>query len=392
MKLVEKHIIKRNHPFFKELDEVCLKSKNLYNSILYIWRQSFTKGEKITLTQIYFQIRSTPQFKTLPQNVAAQVFLQFGQVINSFFKALASYKVNPSKFTGRPKLPNYKDTIKGRNIAVYNKRVLPQKQFRKDGKVRLTGLNVVFPSKVKPTQVRIVPRNDCYHIELIYNRDCKEEVKSENFAGLDLGVNNLATLSFNNSPGVIVNGKPVKSINQFYNKKRAKLQSKNKKSKALTKLTNKRNNKIKDYLHKASRFITNQLVSKNISTLVIGLNKMWKQDVNIGAKNNQNFVNIPHSQFIQMIKYKCELEGIKVVITEESYTSKCSFLDNEEIKKHKEYSGKREKRGLFKSANGQLINADLNGSLNILRKVIPNCFTNGIEGLVVSPSVYTVKL
>lgn len=136
----------------------------------------------------------------------------------------------------------------------------------------------------------------------------------------------------------------------------------------------------------------NQLVSKNVSTLVVGKNKNWKQDINIGKKNNQNFVNIPHARFIEMIKYKCELKGISVILTEESYTSKCSFVDSEKICKHSEYLGKREKRGLFVSNKGKRINADLNGSLNILKKVIPNCFANGIEGLVVSPSVFTVKL
>jgi putative transposase len=391
MKLIEKHIVKKSNSFYQELDKVCLNSKNLYNSILYIWRQKFTKDEKITLSEIYLEINKTPQFKQLPQNVSAQVFLQFGQVLNSFFKALASYKKNPEKFTDRPQIPKYKDSVTGRNIAIYNARVLPQREFKKDGEVRLTSLMATFPTKVKPTQVRIVPRNDYYQVELVYNKDCKEEVKSENFAGLDLGVNNLGALSFNNSSGILINGKPIKSINQYYNKQRAKLQSKNKKSKKLTKLTNKRNNKIKDYLHKASRFIVNQLVSKNISTLIIGANKMWKQDANIGKRNNQNFVSIPHAQFIDMIKYKCELEGIKVIITEESYTSKCSFIDFEPIKKHENYIGKREKRGLFVS-EGRKINADLNGSLNILRKVVPNCFTNGIEGLVVSPAVFTVKL
>ena len=155
-------------------------------------------------------------------------------------------------------------------------------------------------------------------------------------------------------------------------------------------LTNKRNNKVKDYLHKASRLLVNQLVSNRVATVVIGHNKEWKQDINIGKSNNQKFVQIPHSVFISMLKYKCELEGITVIVREENYTSKCSFLDNEEICKHEEYLGKRIKRGLFRTASGRLVNADLNGALNILRKEIPNAFGYGIE-VCSTPSVLTVK-
>jgi len=134
----------------------------------------------------------------------------------------------------------------------------------------------------------------------------------------------------------------------------------------------------------------NQLVSKNISKLIIGYNKNWKQDINIGKKNNQNFVNIPYLIYINQLKYKCELEGIEVILNEESYTSKCSFIDLEEICKKNIYDGKRIKRGLFKSKNGTLINADLNGSYNIMRKVVPNVFDKGIEGFVVSPKVISL--
>lgn len=192
----------------------------------------------------------------------------------------------------------------------------------------------------------------------------------------------------------IVNGKPLKSINQFYNKRKANLQSKlknnAKNSKRISSLSLKRNNKINDYLHKSTTFIVNYLVSNNIANLIVGHNKEWKQDINIGKKNNQNFVSIPHSRFKELLKYKCELEGITYIETEESYTSKCSFLDNEEICKHESYKGKRVKRGLFKSNDGTLINADVNGSLNILKKVVGNFNYDPIE-VCSTPSVYTVK-
>lgn len=186
---------------------------------------------------------------------------------------------------------------------------------------------------------------------------------------------------------VFINGRPLKSINQYYNKELARLKSrqevcenKNVNSEKIRTLSYKRYTKIKDYLHKESRRLVNHLVSNNVSRVVIGHNKDLKQDINLGKKNNQNFVQIPFNMFIQMVTYKSQLEGIEVVQREESYTSKCSFLDGEEICKHETYMGNRIKRGLFRSNNGRLINADLNGALNILRKEIPNAFNSyGIE-------------
>jgi len=194
-----------------------------------------------------------------------------------------------------------------------------------------------------------------------------------------LGLNNLMTCyDTKNNNSLIVNGKPVKSINQFYNKKRAYIQSKliknhNKyNSNRLNNLTLKRNNKIQDYLHKSSRFIVNYCVKNDISNLVVGYNKEWKQEINIGKRNNQNFINLPHYKMLYMLEYKCKLEGINFIQNEESYTSKCSALDLETLNKHDNYLGKRVKRGLFITSKGIKINADLNGALNILRKVAPD--------------------
>jgi putative transposase len=192
-------------------------------------------------------------------------------------------------------------------------------------------------------------------------------------------IDNLATIGSNVLRPQIINGKPLKSINQHYNKQKAHLQSilettnkhtNQKSSKRIQSITNNRNNKIKDFLHKASRYIVNHAVSNQINTIVIGYNKGWKQEINIGSKNNQNFVSIPFHTFLTQLQYKTKLEGINVVVHEESYTSKCSFLDNEPLKKHDAYLGKRVKRGLFCSSSGKKINADVNGSLNILRKVV----------------------
>ena len=218
---------------------------------------------------------------------------------------------------------------------------------------------------------------------------------------IDLGLDNLASCSSNVSKSFIINGKPVKSINQYYNKKKANLQSELKikqnknTSKQIQNLTLKRNNKIKDYFHKASRYIVNQLVNQSINTLIIGKNDGWKQETNIGKKNNQNFTQIPHQMFINQLKYKCQLKGINVIEQEESYTSKVSFFDNDFIPVYGQNdelfksSGKRIKRGLYKTKDGLLINADINGSLNIMRKYL-NAVCNEIispanRGLVMNP-------
>lgn len=233
-------------------------------------------------------------------------------------------------------------------------------------------------------------------IEVVYETQERVKKCNSNVASIDLGLNNLATITYNNGDNPeIINGRPLKSMNQYYNKQKAKYQSKlkgnRKTSKRIQILASKRNNKVNDYLHKASRELVNQLVSKDISTLVIGKNVNMKQDINIGKVNNQNFVQLPIMKFADIVKYKCELEGITVIFNEESYTSKCSFFDNEEICKHDEYIGKRIKRGLFRTADGYLINADVNGSYNIMKKAIPNALANGIEGLGVNPIVLTIK-
>ncbi len=178
----------------------------------------------------------------------------------------------------------------------------------------------------------------------------------------------------------------MKSINQFYNKRKAQLQSQvgTRATKRLVRLTNKRNCKVKHYLHVASRRVIDHLVAQGIGTLVIGYNQEWKQRVAIGRVNNQKFVAIPHAQLVAMLTYKAELAGIQVVKQEESYTSKCSFLDGEFPQKRTHYAGRRLRRGLFRASDGRLINADVNGAYNIIKKAFPNSF-EGIEGVVVHP-------
>ena len=247
-------------------------------------------------------------------------------------------------------------------------------------------------------EVRIVPQCDCYVIEVIYEESEQFLTPTDHIAAIDLGVDNLMAVT-SNQPDftpLLINGRPLKSLNQFYNKRLAQLKSllkgTTKSSRRIRRLTRCRHQKIDNYLHRASRYLVNLLVEQKITTLVIGKNLGWKQGINLGKVNNQSFVTIPHCLLIEMITYKCQLVGIKVIIQEESYTSAASFLNNDPIPIYGEttekpvFSGKRIKRGLDRTDTGILCQSDVNGSYNILRKAFPNAFNRyGIERCVVHP-------
>lgn len=338
MQLVESHIIKPTDPRYKNIDAACFASKNLYNAALYEVRQAFIHdGVYLNYPIMDKRMQAHEAYKALPAKVAQQVLKLLDKNWQSFFKALATWREHPESFLGRPKLPNYKDKAHGRNILIYTDQAVSRTALKK-GVVRPSQLNIEVVSICPEVdQVRIIPRKGFYVVEVIYEQGCKQEpVNPDWYAGIDLGMNNLATLTANKSGFVpcLVNGRPVKSINQFYHKRCADLQSKLAKedgrrhtSKRLERITNKRTRKIDHYLHTASKRIIDLLVSEGIGTLVIGYNQGWKQEVNIGKRNNQNFVTIPFARFIHMLTYKAELVGIQVHMTEESYTSKCSFLD-----------------------------------------------------------------
>lgn len=392
MILVEQHVIKKSDLRYKELDNLLLLSKNLYNIGLYKTRQHFFDNKKFlnynSLASIMVK-EDNFDYRQLPAKVSQQTLKMIEQNFKSFFNHLKVKKSNEII-----KIPSYLKKDSGRFITVYSNQAISKKEI-KNGIIKLSKVKATFrTSKTNIQQVRIVPKNNKIVVEVIYKvNDIESLSDNGRYASIDLGLNNLATVGSNVIKPFIINGRPLKSINQFYNKKVANLKSKLKNkssSKKIKNLTDKRGNKIKDYIHKASTIIVNQLVSNNINTLIVGKNIGWKQDINIGKRNNQNFVQIPHATFIKMLEYKCKLKGINVVLTEESYTSKCSFLDNEAIKKQKVYKGKRLKRGLFKSSKGILINADVNGSLNILKKVVGKFNYNPIE-VCSTPTVITVK-
>ena len=299
--------------------------------------------------------------------------------IKSYFGLLNKWKKDKKSLSGCPKFPAYKHKTKGRNIIIFT-----ENQARINNGVisfpKKSGLENIT-TKISGTikQVRIIPQSGCYVIEVVYEKEQKVSNKNDNFLSIDLGVNNLATCITNvNNDSFIINGRELKSINQYYNKKKANIQSQLEKnhnrkwSNRLTRLNNKHNNKINDYLHKCSRIVVDYCVKNDISNVIVGKNVGWKQNINIGKKNNQNFVQIPHAKLIYMIRYKLEDYGILLKENEESYTSKCSALDLEDLKKQDSYLGRRVKRGLFISSEGVKINADVNGAINILRKVSPN--------------------
>ena len=394
MILSERHIIKQSNQYYKDLDNLCFLSKNLYNSALYAIRQHyFNTKQYLNKFELINQFTKNNQldYIALPRKVSQQIIYQVDQNFKSFFNLIKSNNINH-----KISIPKYLDK-NGRFEVIYTNQAISSKLL-KQNILQLSGLKEfnlpIIHNNIK--QVRLIHKGNHIVIEILYEQKEKEYVNNNRYCSIDLGINNLCTIGSNIIKPIIINGRPLKSINQYYNKKLSQLKSeqdlrKNKQynKKKIQRLTFKRNNKINDYLHKSSRYIVNHLVSNNITNLVIGLNKEWKQETNIGKVNNQNFVQIPHTKIIEQLKYKCQLEGIKVIVREESYTSKCSFIDNEEICKHDQYLGKRIYRGLFKTKENKIINADLNGALNILRKEVPE-IQYGIE-VGSTPMVYTIK-
>ncbi len=397
MILIEKHIIAEKHEYFCECDSLTFKSKNLYNQGLYNVRQYyFENKEYLGYVDNFHVTKSCDSYKSLPAKVSNQTLKLVDQNFKSFFSL-----VRMGGF--KPKIPKYLDKINGRYLVKYEKQALGLRHFKKTGEILLSKTDIVIKTKITDwdsiKEVRIVPNSTHYVIEVVYEKQEKINNNSKTIAAIDPGLNNLATVTLSDgSSPFIINGKPAKSINQYYNKKlgflksELELKQKRKKSKNINKLTFNRNNKVNDYLHKASRLLVNQLVSNQVGTLIIGKNVGQKQDINNGKINNQNFVQLPIFRFLDMVSYKAQLEGIRVVWQEESYTSKSSFLNLDSIPccgkecGVVEFSGYRQNRGLYKIKNSKItINADVNGSYNIMRKASPETFIEGVEGFAVNP-------
>ena len=394
--LIEKHIIKSRHKYYNKCDEITFLAKNVYNATLYEQRQSFFRNDFMSYYDVNKKFRNENQidYRALPTKVSKGVQRLSDKNFKSFF-ALLKLK-NEGKYDKPVKLPKYLDKKKGRITAFYEKDAI---SFKKIGYVKLSQTEIEIKTKLRREQIigaRIVPKKGYFVVEILYDVKKVEKKESQNrYAFIDPGMDNLMTITSNVFNPIIYNGKKIKSINQLANKNNAKRQSRmplmrfrngltlqekieqigkglleKDQSKGMKGLWRKRELRIKDSFHKITKDLVNQLVSHNIDTVVFGYNKEQKQDIKLGKKTNQNFVYIPFAILRQMLEYKCNLVGIRFETQEEAYTSKCSFVDKEEIKKKEEYLGKRIKRGLYQTQNGKKINADINGALNIGRKYL----------------------
>ena len=336
MILVERHIVKDSR-----FEGICLKSGLLYNYVLYNVRKGIFDGVYIKEYEFSTKLCRENQFdfRNLPNHVSQQVISQVFKNIKLWIKSKKDFEKNPSKYNNRkPNLPSYKNGSK-QNIVVFTN---GDCRIKNDSHIHFVK-NVIEPIKTNVKkdelkQVRIIPQATCYVVEVVYGRKGTDlGLDKDNFLSIDLGLNNLCSCIS-------------------------------------------RNCWIEDKLHKISRYIVDFCKSNNIGTIIIGLNKEWKNEINIGKRNNQHFVFIPHSKLINKIVYKAKLLGINVVIHEESYTSKIDHLAFEPLKKQESYLGKRKKRGLFQSSIGKLINADINGAIGIARKVVGDSFIEKIIG------------
>ena len=393
MRQVERHWIKEGHDLYPICDDLTFKAKNLYNAGLYQIRQSIferNKCQKEEKPSVLSWVRLVSQFRkekqsdmlALPSKVSANILKTLGSNIHSYYQTLKAFHDKSNLgVTSRPQLPRYLHKTEGRYIVEFTNQTISRKRGL-NGELILCprDLNLFIPTKVtNPKSVRIVPKLKAFVIEVIYEVEASLLKQTGDYAAIDLGVDNLATITFSNGTNpLVVKGSQLKSINQGYNRLIAKAQSKlpvnQKTSQHIHRLWRNRELKLQSELHKITSFISLYFDEMAIETVFIGKNQGWKQEVSLGKKTNQSFTQIPFNTFISQLTYKCLAKGIKVVEQEESYTSKASFLDEDEIPVYEnvqtkpQFSGKRISRGLYQSKDGRVLNADVNGSYNILVK------------------------
>lgn len=399
---VEKTVIREDCPQFELLDEFCHQAKNLYNYANYILRQKY-KEQDYSLQNFYklrnylrhLEDEQNPWGRQANPHIAAGVVQDLVNAWKSYFASLKSFKNFPEKWKACPKPPRYLKKDGLHPIILDHCKI-------KDGMVVFPrvfkGFTVPFIKMEFAEQtkmVRVIPRYKHFVIEVVYKVELPElQEDTERYLSIDLGVSNFAAIT-SNVPGfrsIVLNGKGLKSINQWYNKEVARYRSIAKQmngvksTNRIKAITNKRTSRINDILHKMSRYVINLAKEWNCSRIVVGYNPGWKQDANLGRVNNQNFVQLPYLRFLQQLMYKAEDIGLQVIPTEEDYTSKTSFLDGEFPDKKDIYLGTRKTRGMFISQQGIKINADVNASYQILKKVFPNAYiAEGIEGVSLHP-------
>ena len=390
MQLTERHLVKPNHELYATLDDLTFKAKNLYNHGLYLYRQSYFEHKKNPETPVlsWAEIDKTLRKQgdvdmcAMPSKVANAVLKNLGENISSFWKLV--HLKNKGGLAQKPKLPYYLHKTEGRYPVSFNYQTFGNKRGSNNELFLCPkGINLPIPTKVdNPKQVRIVPSHNNFIIEVIYDAEERSPKSTSKYAGIDLGVDNFATITFStqNKP-LIIKGLELKSINQGYNRLIAKAQSllpgSQKTSQSIHRLWSRRSWILRTKIHQMTAFLATLFDEMQIEKVFIGKNNNWKQKLPFGKKVKQRFAYLPYETFIEQLRYKCQLRGIAVITQEESYTSKASFLDNDDIPVYGEannpkFSGRRVKRGLYKTSDGRLINADVNGAYNILRKGLMN--------------------
>ena len=397
MQRTERILVKPNHSHYDACRRLCSQARRLGNCAVYALRQRFFSKEPLLSRSDldkFVRENSANVYRAMPSAASAQRQTQIvSEQMKGWFAANKAYKQSPEKFQARPNLPGYKNRYRTFVVGRNGYKVFHNRLYLSGGKafgfqpldVRCCE-NQAFNAKTSETivgDVRIVPMGNAFYIELTFEiKDAQTDsvlLDSSQACAIDLGIDNFATMISTQveAPFLLVKGGKIKSINQLWNKQVAELKSKKKDGHIASK-SRKRYCQLEDFLHKASRLVIDYCLAYNIGTIIIGHSKLWKTKTNIGKENNQKFVCIPHSRFIEKVQYKAKAYGINVIVREESYTSKASALDFDEIpdygkkEAHYSFSGKRIKRGLYRTSNGSLLNADVNGALNIARKELGN--------------------
>ena len=390
MKLVYKFYIRHT----EELDRLFRISNNLYNQALYLFRQRLDADGTWTwyndmdkLIKGVTNLEGECNYKLLKSQCSQQILRILDKNIKAYCNSIKDWKKHPEKYKDMPQMPHYR-----KRGGLFNLYYTNQSCSIKEGRIKLAkDLFVDIPQWDKYcslianfAQVHLIPNANTIKVEIVYESEIKPaDVDKNKCAAIDLGIDNLATM-VTDDECVIFSGKYLKSYNQYFNKTLSHLQSiKDKQgikrnSKRIIRMYDKRDRYFEDAFQKVSRQIVDMLVEKKIGRLVVGYNAGWKQESDMGKRNNQKFVQMPFARLVSYLRYKCEMIDIDFVVHEESYTSKCDALALEPICKHEQYLGRRTKRGLFRSSTGKLINADQNGALNIMRKVVGDSYVSGI--------------
>ena len=403
MMLTSQTVVKASSKYYGLLDGFCFKAKNLYNAALYKLREAYFKYDATmsysSLDKV-FKREESADYRDMPMASSAQWTLQtVCKAWKSFWNSIDSYSKNPEKFLGRPRMPGYLHKTKGRSIVYLTNQNVKIKNGAMYFPRCFNGFSIPTDLSIDNIQqVRIVPKNRHFVVEVVHKAD-DVPAKENNlrYLGVDLGIDNFAAVASNDgSEPVLINGKGLKSLNKRWNKRvahlrevetamnghevvtktgKAKVSDQTKQQDALT---NNRNNQVKDFCHKASKMVVDLALARGCNTIVVGKNVGWKQESKMNKVVNQSFIQIPYAVFINLLGYKCRKHGLNLSVTDESHTSKTSWLDGESPQHHEQYLGKRVKRGLFRSSDGTFINADVNGAMQIVRKVFPKAKADGI--------------